>query len=269
MKPIILAMSYLLSIGCGVAVAHPDHNDPEAGVTRPGHTPQGVLGEWAFWPDYGLPGRDYIPPVRPSLSAPLAPKVSERLTPQRLWFGQQASDRRRDLMAHDKLPTGPFTVEFWVSYHVNQPVGAAAFAFDGDRNEDALWQFGFWQGDTVFSVGDVAATIPAMELKSSIVAQDLENQDYRRGVTRYWHHLVGVYDGQSILLYHQGELRGRADAKGALKSYPDSTEFEITAYLEREPHMTLGNLVKRAALYDRALTQSDVQIRFDVLRELV
>lgn len=243
------------------------HDHLEAVAERPGHEPNGLIAQWQFWPDYGLPGVDYVPPIRPKAAA-AAPKFSERLSSVRMWHGQVATDRRRNLVALEALPQGPFAVEFWISYHVNQPVGAAAMLFDANRNDAAIWQFGFWEGDAVFTVGNAQVRLPAMELKSDLVIQDVANKSYERGVTRYWHHLVAVYDGANLLLYHQGQLGAKAPAYGS-PPIPASAEFEISAYLGHEPYMELGNLVKSAALYESALTAEVVQTRFEDHRELV
>ncbi len=269
----------LISLGwiafCAGAWAHDGEHDHEAVVVDEAFTPTGLVGEWLFWPDYGLPGRDYVAPVRPTPMRESEVKISERLTSERLWFGQRATDRQRNLIEPDELGRGAFTVEFWVSYHVDQPIGAAAMLFSGDHNRDALWQFGFWQGDVVFTLGEDGLDVPTMELKSSVVEQDLEAQPYKRGVTRYWHHLVGVFDGERLRFFHQGELRDEVELPAFSQlvdqflPLPDDAEFEIAGYLGNEPHMELGNLLKRAALYDRALTGDEIRERFDQHRELV
>ena len=276
MRSLLLSALLSLIVVPLMAKAHEGEHDHEKTVAPETFSPVGMIGEWHFWPDYGLPGRDYRSPVRPASTPPAKEAISERLTPERLWFGQPATDRRRNLLKADDLPRGAFSVEFWVSYHVDQPVGATAMLFAGDHNKDAIWQFGFWQGDVVFTLGDQGMDVPTMELKSSIVEQDLEAEPYSRGVTRYWHHLVGVFDGQQLRFFHQGELREEVSLPtlNSLLSrsplpYASDVEFEIAGYLGEEPHMELGNLLKRAAVYDRALTEDEISERFDQHRELV
>lgn len=253
------------------ADAHPGHEEeePDATLERRAVPPDGLIDEWLYWPTYVLPGRagvvsNPVPvhPVEP-------PSLSERLSPARTWLGQVATDRERRLLPATRLPDANFTIEFWVSYHVDQPVGAAAMAFDADHNLPAIWQFGFWEGDVHFSLGETRLDLPVMELKSSLVDQDLESGTYKRGVDRYWHHLVGVFDGESLKLYHQGQLLAEAQTGPVQIEYPEGTEFELAAYLAREPHMELGNLVRNVAIYDRALTVSEIASRFADHRELV
>ena len=253
-----------------LAAAHPGHQEApaEATLERPALPLEGLIEEWLFWPTYMLPGRSGVVSNEVPDLQTVAPPLSDRLSPQRNWLGQFATDRQRRLLEMERLPDGDFSVEFWVTYHVDQPVGAAAMAFDADHNRPAIWQFGFWQGDVHFSVGDTSLTQPVMELKSSKVVQDLESGMYRRGVDRYWHHLVGVFEAEKLSLYHQGDLLAELD--GAERdAYPQGTEFEIAAYLQSEPHMELGNLVRNVALYDRALSASEIAGRFADHRELV
>ena len=271
LRAVCVPVFILAVIQFAAASAHPGHEEkpPESQLEREAAPPEGHIAEWLFWPTYVLPANASMlsNPVPPEPRGPVA--VSERLSSPRNWFDQTATDRKRGLLAADALPTDAFTVEFWVTYHVDQPVGAAALAFDADHNQPAVWQFGFWQGDAVFTVGDAVLQRPVMELKSSKVDQDLESGDYRRGVDRYWHHLVGTYDGATLRFYHQGELLAQTDATGEPVSFPAGTEFELAAYLEREPHMQLGNLLRNVALYNRALTQTEIAARFEDHRELV
>lgn len=270
LRQLLLPFLLAAAICFGQATAHEGHQEApaEAELERAALPPSGQVAEWLFWPTYMLPGAAGIVsndiPTNMTLPAP----ISERLSPARNWLGQAPTHRKRDLLAVDQLPETAFTVEFWVTYHVDQSVGAAALAFDADHNAPAVWQFGFWQGDVQFSVGDVVIDHPVMELKTKIVEQDLDSGAYKRGVDRYWHHLVGVFDGEALELYHQGQLLSRR-TDAALPDYPAGTEFEIAAYLAREPHMELGNLLRNVAIYDRALSPAEIAARFEDHRELV
>ena len=271
MRSILLSFVSGIFLSLTPALGHPGHDEapPEAELERTATVPQGLIEEWLFWPTYILPGRSGVlsneVPTFETLPAP----ISDRLSPPRNWLGQKATDRQSRLLRSDQLPTGDFTIEFWVTYHVDQPVGGGAMAFDADHNQPALWQFGFWQGDLQFSVGDASISAPVMELKTSRIQQDLESGDYRRGVDRYWHHLVGVFDGDTLKVFHQGDLIATQDAGQASFNYPSGTEFEIAAYLENEPYMELGNLIRIVGLYDRALSQEEITARFEDHRELV
>lgn len=253
------------------AAAHPGHEEApaEATLSRPATAPSGMIEDWLFWPEYTLPGRPGGVSTAASISPQPVPALSERLSPERLWLGQRATDRERNLLELNQLPHNAFTIELWVSYHVDQPVGAAAITYDADRNRPADWQFGFWEGDVHFTVAGARLDSPAMELKTKIVKQDLESGEFIRGVDRYWHHLVGVYDGAALKFYHQGRLRASSPATAPRRPVSIGTEFEIAAYLENEPHMQLGNLLRNVSLYNRALSEEEILNRFEDHRELV
>ena len=270
-----MVRTILLSLAAGVclsftpASAHPGHEEapPEAELERTATTPQGLIKEWLFWPTYILPGRSGVLSNHIPTLETLPPPISDRLSPPRNWLGQTATDRQRRLLTADQLPQDDFTVEFWVTYHVDQPVGGGAMAFDADHNRPALWQFGFWQGDLQFSVGDASISAPVMELKTSLIQQDLESGAYKRGVDRYWHHLVGVFEDDQLRVYHQGKLIATQDASQSSFDYPSGTEFEIAAYLENESYMELGNLIRNVGLYDRALSQEEIAARFEATEQ--
>ena len=195
-------------------------------------------------------------------------ELSERLSAPRLLSGHVPTDRARNLLEPGELPGRDFTVEMWATYHVNETVGAAALAYDANRNARPYWLLGFIGGDVHFSVGNVAVSDPHLEVKSAVDPQDLESGDYERGAERYWHHLVGVRQGRKIILYHNGKVIAEATGRTGF-SYSDGTEFELAAYLANEPHMALGNLVRYAAVYDRALSEEEIGRAFAGHRELV
>lgn len=268
---VIGLLCVIACLGTGSVFAHPPHHEapPESELIRSALPPEGLIEEWLFWPSYILPGDagtlSNPIPINEALPSPL----SERESPSRNWLGQSATDRKRRLLPNESLPSDAFTIEFWVTYHVDQPIGASAMAFDADHNRPAVWQFGFWQGDVQFSIGETELRAPVMELKSSKVVQDLEAGTYKRGVDRYWHHLVGTFDGAELNLFHQGELIASRSSDAGSIEYPDGTEFELAAYLANERHMELGNLLRNVALYDRALSQEEIAVRFEDHRELV
>lgn len=271
----MLRFAVIIGFSCwgvlSTALAHPGHEEapPEATIERAGTVPEGLIGEWLYWPTYILPDDAGTLSNPVPQNQPRTIPISERLSSPRNWLGQVATDRKRGLVETEALPTDAFTIEFWVTYHVDQPVGAAAIAFDADHNQPGIWQFGFWQGDVYFGLGDAQLQQPVMELKSSLVEQDLESGAYQRGVDRYWHHLVGTFDGDTLRLFHQGDLIADTPASVGPLAYPNGTEFELAAYLAKEPHMQLGNLVRTAALYDRALSPEEIASRFEDHRELV
>jgi hypothetical protein len=231
--------------------------------------PEGVIGAWDFRQSEDLP---IAAPGRTETAPRVvgrAPPVSERLSPGKLFLGHVPTDRVRRLLAKEDLPVGAFSVEMWVNYHVDQPVGAAVMAIDADLGARPYWLLGFHEGEVYAQHGDAALTSPAIELKSDRVTYDFERSAYRQGVSRYWHHLVGVFAENALRLYHNGVEVDSVPARLEAPVYTPATEFEVAGYLEQEPHMKLGHLVRHVAIYDRALSANEVELAFRGHAELV
>jgi hypothetical protein len=250
--------------------AHPGHEEPEPDSVVSESTPviKGRVAEWTFQPHYRLPRGNRLEATAPSDTQ--TPFFSERLAAPRLFTGEAPSDRFRNALSVEKLPRGDFSIEIWATYHVNEKVGGAVMAYDANSNSQPHWLLGFMGGEVYFSFDDVVLTEPQLEIKASVEPQDLESGEYARGAERYWHHLVGVKQEDVLTLYHNGTVAAQLSLGSKNEStYLDGTEFEIAAYLENEPHMELGNLIRYASLYDRALTEKDINAVFDGHRELV
>lgn len=231
--------------------------DPSADAVAPvAPPPPGELAAWDFAPRDALPAPfDAVAnpvPKRPPAKADLA-----RLPAARMLLDGVPTDRYTDLLADVATPQGPFTVEMWVNYHVNQPVGALLFA-DGPDDGLPAWALGFAEGDVMFQRAGARIIRPLLEVKASARGQNLARGLHRRGEKRYWHHLVGVFDGEMLTLYHNGAQVARSSARGRLSP----GRLELAGYLAAEPHMRLGDLVRAARLYPRALTDSEVGALF-------
>lgn len=259
----LCAAAALLSATAQAQVAAPLPPEAEANAPAP-PVLSGRIADWTFQPPRALPApHDAVanPPVAlPATRAALAPPAS----PPRLWFGEMPTDRRADLLDPAALPRGPFTVSMWATYHVNHPVGAAVIAADPGGREPAF-ALGFEHGTVVFHAAGATLRTERLEVKSSSRGQDLGSGAYKRGALRYWHHIVGVYDGKTLSLWHNGERIAQGPAGRPAAPGPD-TQVEVAGYLAREPHMALGDLVRRVGLYGRALTPAEIAADFSARR---
>jgi hypothetical protein len=218
------------------------------------------LAEWTLRDATLLPG--VRPGPNPAPQAVGRPQAQgERATPARLWMNQAPTVRKRDLLAPDLWPRGAFSVELFVSYHVDQRVGAALLAFEPDADAP-LFAFGFEAGDVTARLGSASLTLPAMELKSSIAGQDLSSGAYKRGALRYWHHLVLVNDGRALTIWRNGEKLGETPVRGERLSGSARAELELAGYLANEPFMRLSDLTPYAAVHGRALNEAEIQAAF-------
>ena len=62
-------------------------------------------------------------------------------------------------------------------------------------------------------------------------------------------------------LWHNGEKIAEAPA-GRLAAPTPNSQVEVAGYLAREPHMALGDLVRRVGIYGRALTPAEIAADF-------
>jgi acid phosphatase type 7 len=266
LKP-MLAIAFALTTLSGLGQA----TLPSPETTAPPERPiiSGRVAEWFFWPDYALPGPDrQIARPMPSVAQQGVHNLGT-LPPERLLLNHRPTERWRDLLPADKLPDGPFTVEYWISYHVDQPVGANLMVYNQETAARPSWCFGFYQGELYLRHHGTTEVIPAMEIKSGKINYLYDQSNYRRGLDRYWHHLVAVFDQNATRVFHNGEQRESLEVKARDFTAPENAVLELAAYLENEPHMELANLVKYAAIYDRPLDHEEIDAAFEDHRELV
>jgi hypothetical protein len=76
--------------------------------------------------------------------------------------------------------------------------------------------------------------------------------------TSSWIHVAGTYDGKDASLYVDGQLVAREAAPGRLESRGAATEIYINYLRSAE----VGGAIDEVALYDRALTQPEIESHF-------
>ena len=238
----------------------------EKTVNSKGPEVDGLLREWQFTPHYQLPWPE----------GALGPDYDEdfSIEPEQMGIrlaGQSPSHRINADLSNMDLPQYPFSIEMWVSYHVNQPVGAAVMSRDFHSIGKPHWLFGFYKGEVFVHTGGVTHTIPAMKIKSSNLLVDYEFPEtaYNSGEHRYWHHLVANFDVDYAELFHNGISRKRIKIESPMQQYADTSGIEFSGYFDHEPHMELANLLKYAALYDKVLSQEEIVSLFKGHKELL
>lgn len=216
-----------------------------------------IIGDWTFHPNYTLyrnaenyPGNKIVPPKSrfqrfKTLGDPI------------IFYEQNPTERLTDFLAPSKLPASTFTIELWLLNHVNLPIGAMISARGKQLVNAPSWLLGYYGNEVVFQTNTEHSG-------SQIVAHQLK----KRGWKKYWGHLVGTYDGDSLKLYLNGALLGTTPSQGELL-LPDDVQVELSSYLSQEPYMKTSNLVKAARLYNYALSENEIQQRLSLLQEKV
>lgn len=241
-----LASALLLS----PAFAHDGHHDPD--VPHP-------LAEWVFWPDYTLSGsaKNYAGnrPEHPRNPAYFLEQIPDAFA----LMGHEPTEHFWELLKGDQLPTGPFSVEAWMLYHVNQPIGVS---INQVTHEAIDWSMGYFDR-TMYVVGGtdgqngINHTFPR------------ENRGYfNMGYKEKWHHLVATYSGSEFAIYYNGVL---IDTKAVTKAWSttEASRLEVTAYMANEDYMQTGNSLNTLALYEQSLDAETIQALFYARSALV
>lgn len=215
-----------------------------------------IIGDWIFHPNYTL--------ARHAANYPgekiEAPKSRfERFKTQGepiLFYEEKPTERITNFLPSEEIPTGPFSIEFWLLNHVNMPVGTMITLRGKSEPEDAAWLLGYY-GDEVL-----------WHLKTKGGGEVSLAEKIGRGWKKYWGHLVGTYDGQRMKLYLNGELLTSEAANGYL-DFPLNPQIEVAGYFGGERYMKISNLLKASRLYNYALEPQEINSRFEELQQQV
>nr|WP_313416940.1 metallophosphoesterase [Brevundimonas diminuta] len=201
---------------------------------------QAMQGQvWDFTPRYELPRG--AGPQRADTSPPIA-SLTRSATSMRFNGMAPTESRILETSFHSRRD---FTVEMWILDHVNHPV--AAVLTPDSANGPAPWLLSYRDGRASFGPAG-AAMVDAPDYKD------------------VWRHVVGVRQGDAWRLYVNGALAGSTSAR--MTGASDSS-LSLTAYLEAEPYMSLPDLVRGAAVHDRALSTAEVEAAFAARAALV
>lgn len=219
-----------------------------------------VVGDWWLWPDYTL-GENAKNAKQHQLAYPAAspPPIAKETVPYTL-FGANPTGSIATILPVTTNRTNPdqaFTVELWLLEHVNQPVGAAVLMHHDTQPSGVSWLLGYYDDRLVFSV-DPDGKTPALNTALYAIEE--------RGWKGRWRHVVGTYDGGQLCLYLNGAKILQQEVAPPEGGW--GGEVAIVGYLEREPYMQVGDLVKNVRLATYALSHQEVSDRFDELKQL-
>lgn len=114
--------------------------------------------------------------------------------------------------------------------------------------EDNSYRLLFEFGEFIFDAG------PGADPEQLAVAQD------EHVTLETWHHLAGVYSGDAITLYIDGEEVATQPANGAALSAPEDARLFIGTKSDLAPEGDWWDgLIDEVAVFDRALSQEDIQ----------
>ncbi len=199
-----------------------------------------------FSPQYSLPGNANNLPgnrVEPPQSRFQQFKLKES-TPD---FHGLTSTESINQFLKDSLK-GPFILEFAIVHHFNKPAGLVLY-FEDQKNHGFSFNY-FSQKDNC--PAEVSLYDPSTK---RFDVQKMASDTYQR----YWHHFILKVDENSKTIFHNGTRFGEVKNNESLENY----DLKVAAYLEKEPHSQLGNLLNYATVYRKDLEHTQPNELFE------
>ena len=150
--------------------------------------------------------------------------------------------------ASDGLPTEALTVGGWVKVDSADTWGGFMGLFQDNGSFEKGWVLG--SQDDQFSFA----------LKSS----DRSSMTYLSGSgtsfnTGEWYHVAATYDGSTMKLFVNGDLKASSSAQSGDIDYPPSGVYQIGAYKDDDEFYGHDGQLSEFRVYDKALSESQIQ----------
>jgi acid phosphatase type 7 len=217
------------------------------------------LGDWIFVPQYRLGDQAENQPGNRVPHPQSKHQTIEIETAPILFHGQRPTQRLQGLLTTEQIPREAFTAEMWICNHVNQPVGALIAAKGDAPGSPVPWTLSFhdWESCLTLQSKDGGS----IELKSRLKRWG--------GFKERWIHLVGVFDGHQATMFVNGEPVALGHVHHENVNWPEKPALEMASYMKNEPFMQFSNLVHAVRIHSRPLGKSEIQNRFEGLKQLV
>lgn len=158
------------------------------------------------------------------------------------------------------LPKSNLTISAWVTIEQPEEWGGIVGIFQDNGDAETGWVLGYNQESFTFGLASEGAN------------DGDGNMTYLPGKTKYelgkFYHVVGVYDGQTMQLYVNGQLDAESTAQSGPILYPASAPFVLGAYRDRDEFNSLRGRLRDVAIYDLAAKAKWVTHEFEHHQEL-
>jgi len=240
----LLAVSMLMMVGCSLL-------DPDVEVAPIGESQfvgleanlmayypfSGSAADESGWGNHGTPQGPILVPDRYG-------------TPDSAYWFDGANDVIQVLSQRSLEIVGPITLAAWVRPEATKTQevlvkGPRVRIDTGIGGSASFMPYGLAfsaTGDVVFS------------LSPNLEATQARSHGYP---TNEWFHVAGVYDGDSMMLYVDGELAALEVVTGTL--HTDSDPLLIGTRLSL-PSSTFLGAIDEVRIYDRALTEGEIRL---------
>ncbi|MBU6172975.1 MAG: metallophosphoesterase, partial [Planctomycetes bacterium] len=142
------------------------------------------------------------------------------------------------------LPEETLTISAWLSLDETLPFGGVVSAFQDNGDAEKGWVLGYNSDRFTFGLAtegsdDGNGRMTYLEGKTAI----------QRGK---WYHVCGVYDGQRMELWVDGELDAESASQRGRILYPEDGNLVIGAYSDLNEHFVLDGRISQVAIFDLA-----------------
>ncbi len=149
------------------------------------------------------------------------------------------------------FPAETLTAEAWVAVDRELKWGGIVGAVRDNGSDERGWLLGFCNQQFCFALNTIDGPGKLTYLKSP-----------RRFTLGKWHHVVGTYDGERQRLFVDGELVAESRRQRGAVRYPPQGWATIGAYRDENEDYRMTGKIDRVAIFDRALTRSEVAGRY-------
>lgn len=226
------------------------------GFTARLHAQTRPLVERWLWPHYQLERNAAVRPAFPGATSPSQGPSLEYQSDPLLLEGMAPTHRLKNMLPPDSLPRKAFTAELWVMDHVDQPIGVLCALKSKSKLQPVSWYLGYYRHQVI---GELHTVQPVNHFR---IARKIGS-----GFKKYFYHLVLSYTGSRMAIFVNGKEEWAQDMEGELR-WPELPELEISAYLQHEPYMDLGNILPFFRIWEVGTTEEAIRARYNLLKSL-
>lgn len=158
------------------------------------------------------------------------------------------------------LPKQDITVSAWVMIDQPEPWGGLAGVIQDNGNAEAGWILGYNEETFTFGLASVGSD------------DGNGKMTYLKGKTKYqrgkFYHVAGVYDGQTMRLYVNGQIDGLSEEQSGAILYPPAAPLVLGAYHDADEFHPLRGRIREIAIYSLAAKDPWVTSEFAHQKEL-
>jgi hypothetical protein len=165
-------------------------------------------------------------------------------------FAEPSWDRMLEI-----LPKNALTVSAWVSLDETIPFGGIISAFQDNGNAESGWVLGYNDKHFTFALSTKGADDGDGHLTYLTGKSDIE--------IGKWYHVCGVFDGETMQVWVNGQLEGETKEQSGAILYPSKGRLAIGAYVDENESFPMHGRIAQAVVYDLAAKEKWIQHDFE------